>query len=392
MRYLTVILMLLSAIYSRAAFGQEGATPLSPKYKAGFLLMCKHLCDNSKCAQVCNEAADPNKDEAQQCASMSRVVSYWLLSECPRGLIAPFVEYWGTVCVEACGILAKKGKTFTDIAMDLEWRDKSFAEKADITVQWAAKEIMDCCEFAWREGSAYAPKVKQGLATLQEHIKNPPKVPPCEYPTAPQCAEAIGKADGGRDMTHFVCQCDKPMEAARVFRAVSECESFPKDVRKTAARAADRFEADIKKQEEALAEKRKKEAEEAQIAARNARRRREASAPRICKFLRYKACDPDKAWFGYRLLDDICERLTGKHKAAAELNRLLKQAKRQGVVDVYQVGYLRNFIRQMDESIRDERREFRKVIGHSAHAGLCSRREKALADVDLPDGYVYNFD
>jgi len=288
--------------------------------------------------------------------------------------------------------MAKKGETFTDIVRGLTWRDKSFAQKADITVQWAAKEILDCCEFAWREGSAYAPKVRQGLAALREHLKNPPKVPPCEYPTAPQCAEALGKAGAGRSLAHFACQCDIPTEAARVFRAVSECESFPKEVRKTAAAAADRFDADVAKQEAEIAEKRKKEAEEKRIAARNARRRREASAPRICKFLRYKACDPDKAWFGYRLLDDMCERLIGKKKAAAELQRMMRQAKRQGAVDVMQVGYLRGFIREMEEYIRAERREYRKVIGKSAQVGLCARREKALADVDLPDSYVYNFD
>jgi len=89
MRYVLTILILLTQ--GHAAFGQEGTAPLSPKYKAGFLLMCNQVCDSPKCVQTCNDAANPQADEAQQCINLSRAVENWLLTEWPRALISPFV-------------------------------------------------------------------------------------------------------------------------------------------------------------------------------------------------------------------------------------------------------------------------------------------------------------
>lgn len=333
----------------------------------GHRLPCPMLART--CDSVLSMAASPLADRCKALTPPSfrkDTAGYW--GRCnPDDFAKLFEQARWAICLGACQEAGKKGVAYEQLRSQLDRRrrrrpsmvlsdfDKKCEAKWKGALSTDAQGDLSQCE-PKREVLAYARSLEAQSRRLQNGVTSEPQLPQ-RSPGLPVIYKNAARPDRKRWLTKH----------KELLEKVSLCPQVGSDIRPLAKKLQAKVLAELSQ----IAEEERKEQEaEAKRQAELAAIKADAT-PKIRKLLSCARCTDEVVWKAFESAVMVCESITSRQVAQAELRQLKSYGRRHGVVDLSELKDKSDEIRDLDETNTLHQGEFRKLTKRQVPTPRC---------------------
>lgn len=108
--------------------------------------------------------------------------------------------------------------------------------------------------------------------------------------------------------------------------------------------------------------------------------------PKLRVFIACKKCTDERALDAYKIAADMCSMNDGREGAERFIRKERRYGRRHGVVNLYRLKEASDYIREMDDLIRRQQRDYKETLGRRFNLNRCRLHDKIFKGIELPFG------